>query len=773
MLRTVACAFLALLGTLAPLGASLGNARAAFIGTEILGRPTDHSITINALADEELDVYFEYGTVSGSYTDATTSTPFSANDPIEVVLDSLAPDTRYYYRMRYRVPGNPTFSAGAERTFHTQRPPGSAFTFTIQADPHLDAGTSTELYQCALLNALADSPDFHVDLGDTFMSEKFAITYAATVQQHLKQLPYLGLLCHSAPLFLILGNHEGELGWLLDGTADTIPVWATTARKLYFANPTPDGFYTGDTAEEPFVGRRESYYAWTWGDALFVVLDPFWNTTTKPNQSDNWEWTLGDAQYAWLAQTLAQSPARFKFVLSHHMTGGVSTEGRGGTAAAGSYEWGGRNADGSWGFDTERPGWALPIHQLMVANGVTAFFHGHDHLFAYEDLDGVVYQEVPQPSHPNFNNTGHAAEWGYGDADVVSNSGHLRVRVSESSVAVDYVRAYRPADEDPTRVNGSVDYTYAIPYVAPADVTRCRRSIVKEAARLVQLRSRALALCERKRLKGDPATDCATDTTTATRIAKAEAKLRERIDRTCGGDDRLCGNVRTGEVERLTTRWPMRCPSFGGSTSPFCTGRLNDCADIATCIACIEGEAVDTALGLDLAPLVPSEAGTPVNTCQQAIVKETQRFLQAKSTALRTCWDGRIKGKHGDACPDATATARTPSAKAAEKIASAESRLVVGVCGACGGAGKACATQVGAVPGDGQADDLDPGSIFAGSFSCPSVRVPEGEDCGAIGAVDTLSKLVDCLRCVTVLKTDCMDRLAVPGLAEYPVECNP
>jgi hypothetical protein len=43
----------------------------------------------------------------------------------------------------------------------------------------------------------------------------------------------------------------------------------------------------------------------------------------------------------------------------------------------------------------------MPIHQLLVRNKVAAVFHGHDHLFAKQDLDGIVYQEVPQPSSPN------------------------------------------------------------------------------------------------------------------------------------------------------------------------------------------------------------------------------------------------------------------------------------------------------------------------------------------------------------------------------------
>ena len=58
---------------------------------------------------------------------------------------------------------------------------------------------------------------------------------------------------------------------------------------------------------------KQDYYAWTWGDALFVVISPFWTTTTKPyttatgggegdtTGTDNrWLWTLGQTQFNWL-----------------------------------------------------------------------------------------------------------------------------------------------------------------------------------------------------------------------------------------------------------------------------------------------------------------------------------------------------------------------------------------------------------------------------------------------------------------------------------------
>ena len=38
----------------------------------ILGRPTDVSITVSILFDQNVDFYFVYGTQSGNYTDSTT-----------------------------------------------------------------------------------------------------------------------------------------------------------------------------------------------------------------------------------------------------------------------------------------------------------------------------------------------------------------------------------------------------------------------------------------------------------------------------------------------------------------------------------------------------------------------------------------------------------------------------------------------------------------------------------------------------------------------------
>ena len=98
----------------------------------------------------------------------------------------------------------------------------------------------------------------------------------------------------------------------------------------------------------------------------------------------------------------------------------------------------------------------------MVENDVTIFFHGHDHFFAKQELDGVIYQLGPQPSHPNYRRAANAEAYGYVNGEILPNSGHLRVRVSDADVTVVYVRAFSPEDESSTRQNGEVAHSYTI-----------------------------------------------------------------------------------------------------------------------------------------------------------------------------------------------------------------------------------------------------------------------------------------------------------------------
>lgn len=274
-----------------------------FIATAILGRPTDTSVTINVVPTAARTIFYEYGTATGTYSAQTAPQSATAGEPLETLLDGLQPNTRYYYRVWYGA------TVGPEGSFVTQRAPGSTFTFDLQGDSHperLNKQFDPVLYTRTLQSAAADQPDFYMTIGDDFSVDALKTVNAETVRAgYLSQRQWLGLV--GAPLFLVNGNHEQAALANLDGTSNNVAVWAQTARNAYFPQPAPDTFYTGDSEPVQFIGQLRDYYAFTWGDALFVVIDPYWHSAQtvdnqfgaardqKP-QRDLWNVTLGETQ---------------------------------------------------------------------------------------------------------------------------------------------------------------------------------------------------------------------------------------------------------------------------------------------------------------------------------------------------------------------------------------------------------------------------------------------------------------------------------------------
>ena len=431
---------------------------------EILGRPTDSSVTNSILFTKQTEVYWEYGTNSGSYPNNTSSEIALANTPLEFDFTNLQPNTKYYYRTRYRNNGfSSAFLTGPEHTFHTQRATGSTFTFTLESDEHLyDKKGVRSLYQICLANQAADNPDFMLSLGDIFGDDHnpYTITSAQMDLLHKDYRQYLGQICHSIPFYVCLGNHEGEFDYYLAHTPpENIAVYATLWRKFYYPNPFPNGFYSGNPDVEPYgMGNPENYFSWNWGDALFVVLDVYRDQCDSSAKPTNWDWTLGLPQYTWLKNTLENSNAKYKFVFAHHVRG----QGRGGITNAKLFEWGGYEQNGTYSFANKRPGWAKPIHQLFVDNGVNIFFQGHDHVFAHEVMDGITYQALPMPSDSTYE-IGMLANADAYVSDTLDGSGHLKITVSTDCVKVDYIRAYLPADTvGGIHHNREVAFSYSI-----------------------------------------------------------------------------------------------------------------------------------------------------------------------------------------------------------------------------------------------------------------------------------------------------------------------
>ncbi len=482
----------------------------------VLARPARRSIAVSVACHEDQphEGYIEFRRDDAAPIAKTPMQPLPTGKPVLFTLDGLSPDTAYVYRVRYRraalgsgAPGE--FVSTEYFTFHTPRASGGAFAFTIQADSHLDQGVEPKVYEQTLGNMLAAKPDFMIDLGDTFMTDKRGREYEAALPQYDAQRYYFSRVAHSVPLFMVLGNHDGEKGTSGTG-ADDIGPWSYTQRTSRFpqpvtgAGPIGDGtFYTGSTAMKDGVGSN--YYAFEWGDAIFIVLDPYWGTTERirggdggggraagggergggggqggqggqrPNDEplkptdSSWTSTLGRTQYDWLTRTLEDTEATFRFVFIHHLVGGMGgPESRGGVESSPYFEWGGKNADGSSGFAQHRGGWEMPIHDLLVKHRVSVVFHGHDHLYVKSERDGVVYQCVPQPGNPR-GNTRTATHYGYTSGTLYGSPGHLRVRVAPDKATVECVRTAmagaaepRAGDRRAREPNGAIVHEYSI-----------------------------------------------------------------------------------------------------------------------------------------------------------------------------------------------------------------------------------------------------------------------------------------------------------------------
>ena len=435
----------------------------------VMGEPAESSIVASIITEKNASFYIEYADTMQMSSMKTPMIKSIASEPVEVKIHGLNGNATYYYTIIYRFDGESEFTRTEQSYFSTRKIAGAAFSFALQGDSHPErAGKmfSSALYHRTIQAVSTLHPDFYFMLGDDFsldrLMNKNELSKGSVESVYQVQRNYWGKMGTNPPLFLVNGNHEQAAKYLLDGSANNAAVYAGNARKKYFPLPSADGFYTGDDSAVEHVGLLKDYYSFEWGNALFVVIDPYWHSSiavdNQPNNSepkprkDPWLITVGDEQYYWLKNTLEKSHAKYKFVFAHHVMG----TGRGGIERASFFEWGGYSQNGEYDFKKYRPNWELPIHQLMVKNKVTIFFQGHDHIFAKQALDGLIYQTVPNPADDTETAFNKEA---YRSGVILPNAGFLNVKVSANEVKVEYVRSYLPLGG---LTNPPESYTYSI-----------------------------------------------------------------------------------------------------------------------------------------------------------------------------------------------------------------------------------------------------------------------------------------------------------------------
>ena len=380
--------------------------------SKLSGVVTSSSFTLTISAANNIRAFIEYGYSKSAVSGKTSLVSIAKGRSKNVTVSNLKSNSEVYYRVRYAIGTSSNFASLTQKSLKTlSAPVQSSNTFAVQADPHMDENSSAEVYEGTLKQIVAASPAFLMDLGDIFMVDKLPNKSEANIRGRFELMKGYYQKLGSVPLKICLGNHDGELGYSSFNT------------KKYRKEDFPE--QTGELA----------YFSFTGPDQLHVVLDPFTYTIKNPT-AVGWEWTLGKTQYDWLVETLKNSKEKHKFIYIHHLLVGDPTS-RGGVEIAMKNEWGGNNNDGSYGFDTNRPGWGKPIHQLLLDYKVGFVFKGHDHLYVKQELDGVVYQTVPQPSHPG--DKINVNQYGYLSGKGVGGSGFLKVRTSGDQAKVDFI----------------------------------------------------------------------------------------------------------------------------------------------------------------------------------------------------------------------------------------------------------------------------------------------------------------------------------------------
>jgi 3',5'-cyclic AMP phosphodiesterase CpdA len=216
--------------------------------------------------------------------------------------------------------------------------------------------------------------------------------------------------------FATIGNWEGENG---SYTEEEI-MRSLEQRLIYLPGPAPGDYPEGGSV-------NQDYYAFTWSDALFIVLNVMTYTPTQhllstyPGYPD--DWTLGEEQLLWLQQTLENATAKWRFLFIHHTVGGNA-----GDASNSGYGRGGGRA--------AYVGEQAVVHDLMLEHRVQIFFYGHDHVFTDMVVDGIHYALPGSAGAPwKFS----SYDTGYEEGTYWTDSGYGQVTVTPSEVTVTFI----------------------------------------------------------------------------------------------------------------------------------------------------------------------------------------------------------------------------------------------------------------------------------------------------------------------------------------------
>ncbi len=395
----------------------------------LLSCPTENSIRISALNSKQtVDAVIELR--KDGLQDWERRQPalkLSAHEILDWNISELSPAIRYEYRVLVKRATEESWRPAASGSFRTQRKGPSTYTAVLMTDPHTGSFPSSSgpvlTLDKVVRNAARAKAEFVLDLGDNVawpgsreFPQKNSDGALSAYARYRRQIGPLSIQC---PHFAVIGNWSGESGKFPEKSIETV----TAVRRALLPGPNDKTYPQGGS-------ERQDYYAFSWGDALYVILNI--QTYSIPSNPDRFptlmadvnkisEWTLGEKQMNWFETTLRNATERYRFVCMHHPAGGNAGDdlntlyGRGGARACNTGE-------------------QARIHGLMKRHKVQIFFYGHDHVFVDDVVDGIHYTLPGSCGAPwkfTKEETGYERFW--------PDSGHAQLDVTPEKATVTFI----------------------------------------------------------------------------------------------------------------------------------------------------------------------------------------------------------------------------------------------------------------------------------------------------------------------------------------------
>lgn len=337
--------------------------------------------------DITTDVRVDYGSSAGVYSATKTSAGLTRH---ELFLDALTPSSNVYYRVIITDSANPGSAVSLpEKSFHTARTAGQAFSYAVAGDnrPWTNTITQPAVWSTITGQMEAENLDLALHVGDII----YGLGTDTLAQNEDKYDGFFATttpLTQAVPLYAVAGNHE----WIITPNG-------RAGFEREFALPVNNG------AEAAIYG--EEYYSFNNGDTHFVAL-----STEIPGEQG----LITGNQKLWLQQDLAANTKPWTVVWLHRPL------------------YAGTHASDPWTDLANTAGQQnkAEIQALFSQSRVSIVFEGHEHFYHHHIEGGVNYVITGGGGAPLY----PVPPLGNGDIFTAGVYEHVKVDETASSLKV-------------------------------------------------------------------------------------------------------------------------------------------------------------------------------------------------------------------------------------------------------------------------------------------------------------------------------------------------